>query len=416
MYRFFYITLISAVLLLFSSCEFFFGSDDKDEYIYDQDGIPDEYEVEGGYFMGFPVYAWGARPEVTDLFIHVSTMNVVGTSAETDAGMLLQKAALDKVVAAFAKENIAIHFDVGTTGLYNGYTPIDSGVYNLSGVNHQVPYNNAITLQQSLVSDTNDIPDYVFVDQYKTAYFPSERNALFYYLTFGSSQSPPDENGDGVGGSSGISYLRGLNFLITLGFWDLHFNDTAHNNLTVNFQASTIMHEFGHTLGLLHGGAENQNYKPNYYSIMNYLYQLNGLPTIGNVEGDRYYYEYSQLGYTSIAYLNNSPITENFVMNYSHGKLAELNETKLDEKDGLGHDDSTSVNWNFNSSSTESGVVYDINGSGSFSVLSDYDDWDNLYFYFDALYNNSGRVLKESEWEIIEEEKPDFSKIFQDVN
>lgn len=32
------------------------------------------------------------------------------------------------------------------------------------------------------------------------------------------------------------------------------------------------MHELGHTLGLYHGGDEAVNFKPNYISIMNYLY------------------------------------------------------------------------------------------------------------------------------------------------
>ena len=34
--------------------------------------------------------------------------------------------------------------------------------------------------------------------------------------------------------------------------------------------SGTIMHEFGHTLGLRHGGNENANCKPNYISVMNY--------------------------------------------------------------------------------------------------------------------------------------------------
>jgi hypothetical protein len=36
-----------------------------------------------------------------------------------------------------------------------------------------------------------------------------------------------------------------------------------------------LMHEVGHSLGLLHGGNENINYKPNYPSVMNYRYDEN---------------------------------------------------------------------------------------------------------------------------------------------
>ena len=42
---------------------------------------------------------------------------------------------------------------------------------------------------------------------------------------------------------------------------------------TVVEQAGTIMHELGHTLGLRHGGHEENNKKPNYFSVMNYVYQ-----------------------------------------------------------------------------------------------------------------------------------------------
>ena len=44
-----------------------------------------------------------------------------------------------------------------------------------------------------------------------------------------------------------------------------------------DMQAGTLMHELGHTLGLYHGGAGTNDYncKPNYLSVMNYLYQFN---------------------------------------------------------------------------------------------------------------------------------------------
>jgi uncharacterized repeat protein (TIGR01451 family) len=41
-----------------------------------------------------------------------------------------------------------------------------------------------------------------------------------------------------------------------------------------NHDGGTIMHELGHTLGLRHGGDENDNCKPNYVSVMNYDHQL----------------------------------------------------------------------------------------------------------------------------------------------
>lgn len=48
-------------------------------------------------------------------------------------------------------------------------------------------------------------------------------------------------------------------------------------NIYYNTEALCFMHELGHTLGLYHGGDEAINYKPNYISIMNYLYRDTGL-------------------------------------------------------------------------------------------------------------------------------------------
>ena len=71
--------------------------------------------------------------------------------------------------------------------------------------------------------------------------------------------------------TSGVSDLLGGDLLITLGLWD---NSTG----TDFMQASTLMHELGHNLALRHGGAPYEpNCKPNYQSIMSYLYQIRGL-------------------------------------------------------------------------------------------------------------------------------------------
>jgi hypothetical protein len=82
--------------------------------------------------------------------------------------------------------------------------------------------------------------------------------------------------------SSGVADLPGGNVMITLGLWD--------NFLGSPFvQASTTLHELGHNLGLWHGGgpavwgnpttatAFQPNCKPNYLSVMSYLFQVHGL-------------------------------------------------------------------------------------------------------------------------------------------
>jgi hypothetical protein len=60
------------------------------------------------------------------------------------------------------------------------------------------------------------------------------------------------------------------------------------------------MHEFGHNLGLQHGGNEGRNYKPNYLSIMSYRYQVVGLYKSG-VDG---ILDYSRFTLSGVAEYN----------------------------------------------------------------------------------------------------------------
>ena len=107
-------------------------------------------------------------------------------------------------------------------------------------------------------------------------------------------------------GSSGVAW--GDDLLVTLGGWSLFGQSERPINKWGGqrvAQASTLMHELGHTLGLDHGGGDAINCKPNYLSIMNYTLQFP-------------------------VYDPNRP------MEYSDTALSPLNENALIEKDGIG--------------------------------------------------------------------------------
>ncbi|HSA60404.1 MAG TPA: thrombospondin type 3 repeat-containing protein [bacterium] len=66
---------------------------------------------------------------------------------------------------------------------------------------------------------------------------------------------------------SGIAEIGGNDLLVTEGLWE-------ERNQVIRRQeeADTFMHELGHTLNLDHGGRDEINFKPNYFSLMNYAY------------------------------------------------------------------------------------------------------------------------------------------------
>jgi hypothetical protein len=105
---------------------------------------------------------------------------------------------------------------------------------------------------------------------------PRNRKDIFHYALLAHALGYPSlENPLIPVANSGIADSNGGDLMITLGLWD---NEVG----TPFVQASTLMHELGHNFGLRHGGVLasgmlEANCKPNYQSIMNYLFQVRGL-------------------------------------------------------------------------------------------------------------------------------------------
>jgi hypothetical protein len=203
--------------------------------------------------------------------------------------------------------------------------------------------------------------------------FSGEPNALFHVPA----------------GVSGSGEYPGGDFLITLGLWDnIKFVGT---DFAV---AGTSMHEIGHTLDLGHGGEALPNCKPNYLSVMNYLFQLNGLM---DANGD------AHLGYSELDLLdiNENSATDGYNVPgpyrtswYRPVALDHPNAPKrycngLTIPDGapksIRADGNVGVNIDWDLDGTNDSGPQDVNFDGEpdavpggTTTLTGYDDWSNL--------------------------------------
>ncbi|MFO0550624.1 MAG: hypothetical protein U0271_19680 [Polyangiaceae bacterium] len=349
------------------------GPNDVDEDTDDDDdGIPDQAERPGGTYAGLDLYAMGLREGQPDILIEIDWMD------SGDVGTTPRREALEKVVAAFAPHGIAVHFDAGS--LFGA--SFDPASFNLGGGN-PVTYSLTLTLN-------TPFPGQPTVYEYKAENFDIRRQGVAHYALFGSSQEA-----DGSQGSSGYAELPGNDLIITLGGWELSDATLADRTELYNLQAATLMHELGHNLNLHHGGGTDINGKPNYISIMNYAYQLYGLPVIGTPdEGDRYAldenYNYGfDCGLFDSSELVRGPFDPEMLIDYSDGSGAQLDETAVFEPDGLGRVNSAPVDFDCDGSATQT-IAADLNFNGNQNAnLNDYDDWSNIVLVFRRVYDGS---------------------------
>jgi hypothetical protein len=140
--------------------------------------------------------------------------------------------------------------------------------------------------------------------------FDYARKDIFHYVLFAHAVGIPKEpcqNADGTSNfdcqdptspqykpdfnvprtNSGIADFPGADVLMALGA----FEDENKRPVGTEFmQGATLMHELGHNFELAHfgpaslvPGPREANCKPNYHSVMNYLYQLRGLPDANGI-------------------------------------------------------------------------------------------------------------------------------------
>ncbi|MHA1288550.1 MAG: hypothetical protein ACTSPB_14190 [Candidatus Thorarchaeota archaeon] len=317
----------------------------------DGDGLPDDWEINGidvddDGVIDLDLPMLGADWEHKDIFVEVDWGDY--------NDFYTRPYGLNAVVNSFAKAPV-------------------SNPDNIDGINLHI-------LESE---DVGTLPEFITWNDFqaiKTNYFgdlderskPSTIKAkklVYHYCLFAYEQ---------VGDSSGRGEIGGNDFFVSLG--------TSVDPLTLlREEAATFMHELGHNLGLRHGGFESVNYKPNYGSVMNYLFQFDHLvPT--------------------------RPL------DYSTGGRRVLDEGDLDETFGIGARTVTvwrgpdgrryrssgklEIDWN-NDGDIKAGVIVNLNDnppehpSVPSQTLEDYNDWENLIYRFRGLSSYASGTMAE---------------------
>lgn len=322
----------------------------------DGDAICDDWERYGidinlDGIIDLDLRALGARDNRKDIFVEYDAMT----------GFAPSQAAIDRVVAAFNSHQIALHVQNG-------------GHLDIPVINWPNPWVGFDSVKEVKFGTPQEqrSENWRFIRMAK--------RKVFRYCVFAKQygvDDPATRDRD-ESGSSGIAELPGDDFIVTLGHANwvsrkaeierMSRDGERWDGVQVSwddFVAGTFLHELGHTLGLRHGGGSHRNHKPNYHSVMNYLWQL---PAKAYASG--------------------------WTLDYSGSVFRNLNEGDLSEPDGIGGhaghrvpiggtqgrlvDEQGAVDWNGDGDSDDVGVRFDANGDGAISRLDGYNDWNNL--------------------------------------
>ncbi len=228
----------------------------------DSDGLPDVWETDGVDIDGdgsidVDLRAMGADPNVPDIFVYYDWMykapdwEMFGVSVG-EKNLKPDANTLGAVVSQFKNHGINLHLIEGRAIPYQDVFVL--GEYRRNWNSMAVKYfpEQYWTVARYCVF-VNEISDgyHANIDLMGIAEVAEGHPGQFFLVAYGLIKN------------------NWVNLLATIEEGEQVYEDMH--------AAVTFMHELGHTLGLQHGGNDDVNYKPNYLSIMNYLYKNTGL-------------------------------------------------------------------------------------------------------------------------------------------
>lgn len=336
----------------------------------DGDGLLDSWETIGidinsDGIIDLDLPALGARPDHKDLFLEVDYMG------DDTHSHLPPDTVFTDVIGAFA--NAPVENPDGTTGT-KLHILKDERLAHIAVIKAFEDYDTIKNISFGTAAERSS-PDSVNIlgaKRFVYRYCLIAHQYSMFNSTAGTWQTTT---------SSGRAEIAGNDFLVTLGAFD---GGTGN----ADQQSGTFMHEYGHTLGLRHGGFDDINAKPNYLSIMSYSRQFS-------------------------SFVPGRPL------DFSQSALPSLNEISLDEAEGIGgeagdvtvfftdtdnntYNDSAvvvagnvPVDWNQDGDTDDVGISVDINSllwrlnagvpewrfpDAGCQLLRGYDDWENICY------------------------------------
>lgn len=300
----------------------------------------------------------GADPDVRDIFVEIDWM------ANDDHSHKPNPVAIQRIVRAFDEApngGINLHVDVGPDSI----DYVTGQKWGDLGRGNRIDHVDVIGDKNGLAQDVNALT---------AAHFNEARSQVFHYSIWGHRYRL-----DGTG-SSGISFGNEYQvFLVTLGAFDNQIGTVAQ-------QAGTFMHELGHNLALQHGGGDAIHHKPNYLSVMNYLFQMGGLIRDGH-EG---HFDYSRWDLPDLDErnlseangINGGSVVARYGTRYNvNFPFLCLSSSTFSGSSLFAPADHVNgpINWDCNIGIDDDPVQEDVNGDGQISAaLRSYDDWTAL--------------------------------------
>ena len=259
----------------------------------DGDGLRNFYECGSVALDGqsMDLAALGANPLHKDMFIEI----------DRKAGIPFSPTAITTMMQTFDKA--PVNNPDGRTGIS---LHVDHGPNSVTGLGTFATWGTAsrssdsLSIGQRLGTGTS-VYDWTAFDTLKAANFERVRNFAFRYVIV--TERYGDTNSSGIARANDWKTDNlGQDLIVALG----------PSGGSPTQQTGTLMHEYGHTLGLGHGGRDmggnpdHENHKPNYPSVMSYNWQMGG---VAKKDGS-FVYDYSRFGRPEFQVIDETKLIE----------------------------------------------------------------------------------------------------------